>query len=287
MDILVKIRLLFLGLLLVSCTGVWVFPLYSAAHTSAFLEVHFLDVGQGDAIFIETPDGVQVLIDGGPDNSVITQLAQHMSFFDRTIDMVVGTHPDKDHIGGLVDVLAQYDVPHILTTKKEHDTSVATAYTHAVADEKAQIHIARAGQEFALGASTTLRVLFPETDTTDMESNASSIVLQLVYGETEMLLTGDSPKRIEEYLVLTEGKGLQSDVLKVGHHGSRTSTSELFLEEVNPQYAVISTSANNRYGHPHLEVTDLLFNERVKTYSTAEEGTVTFLSNEKEVWRQQ
>lgn len=285
MDTLVKIRTFLLGFLLV-CSGiVWIFPVYNATHTSKFLEVHFLDVGQGDAIFIETPDGVQVLVDGGPDGSVTTQLAQHMSFFDRTIDMVVGTHPDKDHIGGLVSVFAQYEVSEILRTEKENETTVAAAYVQAVAEEKAQVHIARAGQEFTLGASTTLRVLFPQTDTDDIESNASSIVLQLVYGETEVLLTGDSPKRIEEYLVLTEGETLQSDILKVGHHGSRTSTSELFLREVDPRYAVISTSADNRYGHPHVEVTDLLFNERVETYSTAEEGVITFLSDGKNVWK--
>ena len=135
-----------------------------------------------------------------------------------------------------------------------------------------------------LDASTTLEVLFPETDATDMESNTSSIVLQLRDGDSEFLFTGDSPKSIEEYLVLVEGEYLQSDVLKVGHHGSRTSTSELFLDEVRPTFAVISAGKDSQYGHPHVEVTDLLFNSGVEILSTAKMGTVTFLSDGNSVW---
>jgi competence protein ComEC len=119
-----------------------------------------------------------------------------------------------------------------------------------------------------------------------METNTSSIVLQLVYGDSEFLFMGDSPKSIEEYLVLIEGEHLQSDVLKIGHHGSRTSTSELFLDEVQPQFAVISAGKENSYGHPHVEVTDMLFNFRVEMLETAEEGTITFLSDGSQLWQQ-
>jgi len=164
------------------------------------------------------------------------------------------------------------------------DTSTARRYFLAVDTEQAEVVYARTGQEFALGEFVKLVVLYPESAVADMESNASSIVLQLVYGETEVMLTGDAPKRIEEYLVLTNGEHLQSDVLKLGHHGSRTSTSELFLQEVNPTHAVVSAEKDGRYGHPHVEVTDLLFNYGVETYSTAEEGTVTFESDGKHVW---
>ncbi len=118
-----------------------------------------------------------------------------------------------------------------------------------------------------------------------MESNTSSIVARLVYGETAFMLTGDSPKSIEEYLVLVEGEHLKSDVLKVGHHGSRTSTAELFLAEVDPDHAVISAGQDNAYGHPHVEVTDLLFNYGVETYNTAEVGRVVFHSDGQTVER--
>ncbi len=258
---------------------VWGSQLTVEAETRSVLEVSFLDVGQGDATLIETVGGVQVLIDGGAHAGVLRELAAELPLFDTDLDMVIGTHPDTDHIGGLVDVLNRYDVDHILVTENEGKSGAAQAYTRAVSTEGAIITFARRGQVWQLDASTTLEVLFPETDASDMESNASSIILRLVYGDTSFLFTGDSPKRIEEYLVLTEGENLESDVLKVGHHGSRTSTSELFLKTVSPEFAVISASADNRYGHPHVEVTDLLFNQGVGLHETAKEGTVTLVSD--------
>ncbi len=251
---------------------------------STHLVVYFLDVGQGDAIFIETPDGVQALIDGGPDGTVVRELGKLMPFFDRTIDVVVATHPDKDHVGGLIDVLERFQVPLVVSTENVSDTSASELFQEQMSNEGAEIVMARRGQRIALGASTTLEILYPESNPRDMESNASSIVAKLTYGETSFMLTGDSPKRIEEYLVLVEGEYLKSDVLKVGHHGSRTSTSEMFLDEVQPDFAVVSSGRNNSYGHPHVEVTDLLFNTGVETLSTAELGTITFYSDGERVW---
>jgi len=249
------------------------------------LQVHFLDVGQGDATLIETKEGIQVLIDGGPDSSVLRELSNVLALTDRYIDIVVATHPDKDHISGLIDVLDRYEVGMLVLTENKSDTLTTETYLNAVDEEEgAKIIYARRGQTWQLGASTTLRVLFPDTDPTNMESNTSSIVLQLTYGDTKFLFTGDSPKAIEEYLVLTEGEHLKSDVLKVGHHGSRTSTSELFLDEVQPKYAVISAGRNNRYGHPHVEVTDMLFNKRIQTLNTADRGTITFMSDGEEIF---
>jgi len=241
--------------------------------------IAYLDVGQGDASFIESPTGVQVLIDGGPNESVLRELSAVMGTFDRTIDIVVATHPDADHIGGLVDVLDRYQVSMIIMTENESDSAVAARFLERVTEEGAEIVYARRGQVYKLGNGSQFEILFPETNPKDMESNASSIVLKLMYGTTSALFTGDSPKRIEEYLVLAEGEHLKSDVLKVGHHGSRTSTSELFLAEVDPEYAVISAEKDSRYGHPHVEVTDLLFNYGVATKSTAEDGSVYLVSD--------
>lgn len=242
--------------------------------------VSFLDVGQGDAIFIESPTGTQLLIDGGRgDGAVLREIAEVMGYFDRVIDVVIATHPDADHIGGLVDILERYDIDSIVMTENESDSAVATLFKTLVSEEGADVHYARRGQTIDLGGGAIVEILFPEMDSKDMESNASSIVAQLTYGETEVLLTGDSPKRIEEYLVLAEGEHLQSDVLKVGHHGSRTSTSELFLAEVDPDYAIISAGADNSYGHPHVEVTDMLFNYGALTKNTAEEGSIYMVSD--------
>ncbi len=286
-DAAVRARISFLLVFGVLSLATLLFSYTVSSARTPYLQVHFLDVGQGDAIFIETYGGTQVLIDGGSGSQVLSELASVMPFGDRDIDMVVGTHPDLDHIGGLTDVLEQYEVKTILKTENKGDSDTAQLYEALTQAENAQVVFARRGQEFALDASTTLRVLFPETNPVALESNTSSIVLQLSYGSSTFLFTGDSPKSIEEYLVLTEGAQLRSDVLKVGHHGSRTSTSELFLDEVQPSFAVISAGKDNSYGHPHVEVTDLLFNSNVETFNTAQEGTITFLADETKVWRKE
>lgn len=252
-----------------------------------YLCVHFLDVGQGDATLIESPSGVQVLIDGGPDSNVLRELSGAMGFFDREIDMVIATHPDLDHIGGLIDVLERYRVDTIVLTENKSDTTVSDMFDTYVDDESAQIIYARKGQVFDLGlgkaGTATLAVLFPDRDPSEFESNTASVIARLSYGDTDFIFTGDAPATVEEYLVEAYGSGLQSEVLKVGHHGSRTSTDEDFLTAVAPQYAIISAGKDNRYGHPHIEVTDMLFNHHAETKSTAETGTITIESDGKTV----
>jgi competence protein ComEC len=259
----------------------------TGAGNSGLLRVTFLDVGQGDATFIESPSGTQVLIDGGKGGGVLRELGAVMGFFDRSIDMVVATHPDLDHIGGLIGVFERYDVKTVLMTENLGDTPAFDALLTALEGEGAEVIYARKGQVFAVGSgsagSTTIRILFPDRDPTYLESNSSSIVAQLVYGETEFMLTGDSPQEIEEYLVGT-GSVPESDVLKVGHHGSRTSTSEAFLNAVNPKYAIISAGKDNSYGHPHKEVTDLLTRHGVTQKNTADGGSIFSVSDGTRIW---
>lgn len=283
---IVMIRSAVLGVLLLVTLFVYggsgaVFEDFDVGKTCAegMLCVFFLDVGQGDATLIESPSGMQVLIDAGPDGSVMRELAAVLPFFDRDIDMIVATHPDKDHVGGFVDVLERYDVTTILRTENESDTAVWEMVEKSMDAETDDVRYVRRGQMYDLGGGAQLEILFPDTDPTEMESNTSSIVARLTYGETSFLLTGDSPKSIEEYLVLRDGEFIQSDVLKVGHHGSDTSTSELFLAEVDPTYAVISAGKDNSYGHPHVSVTDMLFNYGVETYGTYEKGTIQMESD--------
>ena len=145
---------------------------------------------------------------------------------------------------------------------------------------------ARRGQDVVLDASTTLRILFPDSDPSDMESNTSSIVFQLMYGSSTFMFTGDSPQSIEKYLVQVEGAHLQSNVLKLGHHGSRTSSAEIYLDTVKPTFAIVSAGKDNKYGHPHVEVTDMLFNKRISILETSKEGTITMLSDGKAVWQE-
>ena len=280
------IRITIIAVLFFGCLGLWLISVstINSSLNEGLLTVTFLDIGQGDAIFIETPDGVQLLIDGGPDGTILRELNSQMHWSDHTIDMVVGTHPDKDHIGGLIDVLNRYQIDNILTTENTGETLTATSYHTALLKEKTNIIMARAGQVFALGASTTMAIFSPAQDPTFLDSNTASIVLQLRYGAIEFMLTGDAPQAIEEYLVRTYGNSLESEVLKLGHHGSKTASAESWLETVAPEYAVVSAGKNNRYGHPNPEVITRVKALGIKIENTTEKGRITFQSDGNRVW---
>jgi len=283
MDMGERLRALLLAVLLLLGGGLLAAP---ATEASPYFAIHFLDVGQGDAILLQTPDGYEVLIDGGATSGVLQELAVQQSWFDRSIDVVVATHPDTDHVGGLVDVLGRYEVGLILQTEAESDSPAATAFADAVATEQARIAFARSGQIIQVGASTTIEVLAPASDTSDWGSNTASIVLRVVYGETAFMLTGDAPIGVEDYLAQTAPTTLRSDVLKLGHHGSKTSSSALFLDTVLPQYAVVSAAIDNSYGHPDQSVMQRVFDRDIQTAHTGIDGTVTFYSDGQQVWRQ-
>lgn len=239
------------------------------------LIVAYLNVGQGDAIYIETPSGIQILIDAGPDRSVLRELGDIMPFHDRSIDVVIATHPDRDHIGGFPDILKRYDVslfiePGVASTIGEYAFIQDDAVQKLIVDRPLQITLGGRGEE------VVLNILFPDRDVSGLEKNAASIIVQLVYGEHTFLFTGDSPKSIEKYLVSKYGSALESDVLKLGHHGSKTSSSELFIKTVDPEYAIVSAGADNRYGHPHQEVLDTLLGIEINRTS---EGTIIFKSD--------
>lgn len=247
--------------------------------TRGKLRVTFLNVGQGDAIFIESPSGAQALIDGGPDRSVLRELGKTMPWWDKTIDVVIATHPDADHVSGLVDVLQRYRVSYVLEPGVKNDTPQAESMLRSIANEDANYMLARRGQIIDLGGGARIEILFPDRDVSGLETNTASIVARLVYGNTSFLLTGDSPDSVEEYLVRLDGSGLKSTVLKAGHHGSRTSSSLLFVGFVDPEYTIFSRGCDNTYGHPHDEVKAVFERFETKTLDTCEDGRVTFVSD--------
>jgi len=273
-----------LGALCVATIFIW--HAVFAESDRGVLTIAFLDVGQGDAIFIEAPSGAQALIDGGPNKAVLRELGSVMPFYDRSIDIVIATHPDQDHIGGLPDVFKRYDVDYFLESGAVSETGAYHALESTVSLSGAERVLARRGMKISLGDNASLHILFPDRDVSGMESNDASIIAQLIFGETEVLLTGDAPQKIEKYLAAKDGQGLKSDILKVGHHGSKTSTSELFIGFVSPEYAIISAGANNRYGHPHKEVVDTLLRFGVTSFNTSESGTIIFKSDGTRVWLQ-
>jgi competence protein ComEC len=258
----------------------------AAAFTpSGVLSVSFLDVGQGDAILIESPSGAQVLIDAGAGRGVLREISAHTSWLDRTLDVVIATHPDMDHIGGLPYVLERYNVAHVVESGVVDDGADAHALARAIADEAGvAMHTARRGQVFDLGDGALLEVLFPDRDVSGMEPNAGSVIVRLVYGDIAFLLTGDAPQAIEKYLVSLYGSSLSANVLKAGHHGSKTSSADVFMSAVGTTYAVISRGCDNSYGHPHREVLDTLAQFDVLVLDTCERGTITFVSDGRSVF---
>lgn len=271
-----KYKLIYIGVLILINIFIWYVVIQKE---KAVLTVVFLAVGQGDSIFIEAPNGNQILIDGGADKKVLRELGKVLPFYDRSINMIIATHPDKDHIGGLPDILKRYKVETFLESGVESNTGTYRTLKNILQNNNVDIVTVENTMTIVLDEDITLEILFPDRDAKGLESNTASIVSRLVYGETEFLFTGDSPKNIESYLVSRISNNLESDVLKVGHHGSRTSTSEQFLAIVNPEYAIISAGENNQYGHPNIEVINLLEQFEIKILSTIEEKTIIFKSN--------
>jgi len=239
------------------------------------LKVVFFDVGQGDSIFIETSAGHQILIDGGSSNKILSKLAGEIPFWDRTLDLVILTHPEKDHLGGLLWVLDRYEVANVLWTGILRDTNAFKRWQEKLKEEKANKVIAKAGQEIKAGRARIF-ILYPFESLAGRkykDSNDTSIVARLIFGKNSFLFTGDATKKTEEKL-LAEKVNIDSDVLKVGHHGSKTSTGEEFLEEVSPEIAVISCGRNNSYGHPHEIVLQRLKNFGINILRTDLEGDI-------------
>ena len=243
------------------------------------LKISFLYIGQGDAIYIEAPNGRQMIIDGGPEGSLMPALAPILPYGDKSIDVILNTNPDADHYAGFLDLLKTYAVGTEIESGVPSDTKTYAEFESLLKEKHIPQIVARKGMHVILDEARNISydVLFPDRDVTGWTHNDASVVGRLHYGDTTVMLTGDGTIKTES-LVLADNPlaDIQSDILKVGHHGSRTSTSDAFLNAVQPMYAVISAGKNNRYGHPHKEVTDRLAAHSIQTLVTKDVGTVTF-----------
>jgi competence protein ComEC len=248
------------------------------------LHVAFLDVGQGDAIFIVTPGGRQVLIDGGPDpQRLLALLGRRLPFWDHSLDLVVLTHSHEDHVAGLVEVLRRYDVDLVLKREFDYSSPSYASWGSALGERGIPVLQALAGQRIMLDEGLALDVIYPPDrllEGSSSDVNNASVVTRLVYGQTSFLFTGDIQWDVESF-ILRRSVPLQSTVLKVAHHGSRTSTSLEFAREVLPQVAVITVGEGNRFGHPHQETLDTLAKvvSEDRTLITSIHGDVEFVSD--------
>ncbi len=279
----VQIKGVAILVLLVATLCIW----YAAIREDGrgLLTVSFLDVGQGDSVFIQAPGGRQVIIDGGPDSSVLRQLGRVMPWYDHSIDVLVATHPDADHISGLIDVLGRYNVAMIVQSGVQGSTDMWRTFNSDAGDEGAQLVEAERGQVFELGGGARLEILFPDRAVPGVETNVGCVIARLVYGTTAFMLPCDTTKEIEQYLVQLDGANLKSDVLKAAHHGSKTSSSAFFLGYVNPEYGIYSRGCDNKYGHPAQQTIDMFARFQIPTLDTCKEGTITFVSDGKTVVR--
>jgi len=265
----------FLGLLFLAAVFVW-YAVFSEERKG--LEIDFLDVGQGDAIFIQAPNGNQVLLDAGPNKKVLSELSKVMPFYDHSIDLAVESHPDNDHIAGFIDAFKRYDIGAIMESGVEVDTPVYQELEKTIKDKNIQKILAKRGMRINLGDGIYIDILLPVINNPNFSPHDGMVVLKLNYGKNSFLLTGDMEEKMENYLVSIDNN-LKSDVLKIGHHGSKTSTSEALLGYVNPDYAIISVGKDNKYGHPTPEVLERLNQFKIPILRTDERGTIKIKSN--------
>ncbi len=239
-----------------------------------------LDVGQGDALFIESPTGTQILVDGGPARKILSPLSRVMNPFDKKIDAVIITNPDADHIGGFLDVLKNYQVGEVFSSGTVSNSKTFKDLETQIQNKNIPNLLVKKGMRLDLGEGAVLDILFPDRDVSSWKTNDGSVVARLSYGKTSVMLTGDATK-LTEKIILGDfsSSELQSDILKVGHHGSRGSSSLEFVQAVSPTYALISDGKGNTYGHPHPETLDILKQIGAKIFRTDLLGTIVVKSN--------
>jgi competence protein ComEC len=247
-----------------------------AESRQGMLRVSFLDVGQGDAIFIESPNGNQMLIDSGPDKNILNALGRVMPFYDRSIDFVISTHPDQDHIGGLPEVFKNYSVLEYFTNGMISETGTFKEVEQEIIDNNIDTGILREGEIIDFGDGVLLKILYPNLPPEGKDTNKYSIVAKLFYGDSSFILTGDAPADVLDFLANTDGINLKSNVLKVAHHGSKNSLSPEFLSAVSPEFSIISASRDNSFGHPHKEIVDSLDYIKTNILETFNEGDIIF-----------
>jgi competence protein ComEC len=241
------------------------------------LFVHYIDVGQGDCILVQV-NNKNLLIDSGP-NSDKKKLFNYLSNLDlKKLDYVIATHPHEDHIGNMADIINDYNISEFYAPKVQTTTKTFENMIESLKDKNLKIHVLKKGtNSIDLGENTTVTVFSPNKDNYENLNNYSPVI-KVNYGNTSFLFTGDAEKDIENE-ILDNNEDISADVLKVGHHGSSTSTSKRFLNKVNPSIAVISVGKDNDYNHPNDDTIKRLIENKAIIYRTDKDGTVIISSD--------
>lgn len=260
-----SIFLIIFGLL-----GLFVYD--SARFSGKKFKVVFCDVGQGDATYLRSPEGYDILIDGGPDNSVLLCLSENMPFWDKKIDLVIMTHPDSDHYSGLIPVAREYTINSFATSFTPEDATGYKTLKQILKDKNVEERFVCQGDSYNFPDGVDLRIVWPRSCAiASTDKNDNSVIALLRYGDLEILLTGDAEENIGDFYQNDVG---DIDVLKVPHHGSRDGVDEDFLDAIKPEVAIISVGTKNRYGHPVAEILDLLESEDIQIFRTDVRGEI-------------
>ncbi len=263
--------------LLAGCSSRGSLPVsHDSTEGSGKLRVIFIDVGQGASQLLISPSGKTLLIDAGNNDKEQVMLDALKSYGISRLDIVIGTHPDADHIGGLDKVIDQHEVGRIYMPKVSSTTKTFESVLRSIQRKGLKVSTAKAGLNLEWDNAVTVKMLAPVR--TYEDTNDMSAVIKVTYGQHSFLLTGDAERNSEKDM-LASGADLRSDVLLVGHHGSKSSTSAVFLTKVNPKYAVIQSGADNKYGHPTQTVLKRLQKQGVQVYRNDKQGTVEFITD--------
>jgi len=250
------------------------------------LQVIFFDVGQGDAILIKTPNNQKILIDGGPDNIIVNKIGRYFNFFDKTIDLMILTHAHSDHLVGLVEVLKRYQVKKVLYNGAVHTTPEYFEWLRLIKEKKISLEIAKTGQEIIFSSDLKLKIIYPLENLTNKQFedlNQTSIVSLLTFKNTNFLFMGDLPQAEEEEM-LKSYPDLKAEIIKIGHHGSKYSTSDELLRAVDPKVAIIQVGKDNKFGLPALITLKKLERKNINILRTDQQGDIIIKSNNKRSW---
>lgn len=245
------------------------------------LMISYMDVGQGDAAYIKV-NGNDILIDAGPRSNSKELLEQLKAKNIYDFELVIATHPHEDHIGGMVDVFKEYEVKAFYSPKITHTTKTYENLVKAVKDEGLKTKELKGGMVIDLGEGAKFEVFTPQKSEYE-ELNDYSPIMKLSFGDTSYLFTGDAEKLAEEEALAKYKTSLDSDVIKFGHHGSSSSSSNAFIEAVSPKYGIISCAKDNKYGHPHRETLDIIKKYNIKTFRTDTDGEIILTSDGKSI----
>ncbi len=268
---------------------IFIFSILFFEKKTKHLKIIFLDVGQGDAIFIEAPNGNKILVDGGPTAAVVRELSKFLPFYDKKINLLLSSHSDSDHIGGSPEIFKRFEIEKYATSAKNDSAILYIELEKLNEVEKSDRFSVGSGDRIILDEKRNiyLDILWPIDPNSDEDNNDASVVLKLVFNNKSFLLTGDASTKSETEIInylLDNNFDFKTTVLKVGHHGSKTSTSEEFLNKVSPEYAVISVGEDNKFNHPSPEIISLLSTKKIKILETSIFGSIIFTTDGENLW---